>query len=120
MIYQFDGNLVLYKLAYANGPTTTPIWAANAFHNQVGTTVDFQNDGNLVLYRPSTSGGQIAYWSGAVSATNPIWILQDDGNLVGYRSFTSAFPQITGHNPYASTATDGGKKSIFFGKLNIL
>lgn len=123
LIYQSDGNLVLYKLSYANGPLSSAIWATNSYYTQAGGQANFQwNDGNIALYKSNGSGGTVAYWSGGAlsGSINAIWILQDDGNFVGFRSWSVSHPNITGSNPYAATATDGGKKSNFFGRLNIL
>ena len=73
LIYQNDGNLVLYK------NTNKPIWATMT-NGKSSNLLTFQTDGNLVIY----------------NYNNPIWgaqchnkggryiILQDDGNLVVY------------------------------------
>ncbi len=126
LIYQPDGNLVLYKLAYANGPTTLPaLWATNAYNSQptydtfLGTLrvkVEFHNDGNIICRDYYNN----IYWTSSyTSSPNPIWILQDDGNFVGYKDYiVSGNGSITTTGAsFASTATDGGRVSNYFGTI---
>ena len=74
LVFQADGNLVLYK---KNG---APIWASGS-QGKGGTRVDFQTDGNLVIY----NGSNKAVWStGTHNKGVTSLVAQTDGNLVIY------------------------------------
>jgi len=93
LIFQEDGNLVIYKFASAR--KYSPIWNAGTNGIAMKSCV-FQEDGNLVLYDyagkarwaanggavdKSKSGGDKFYPTGPDSH----WLaIQDDGNLVIY------------------------------------
>ena len=86
LIFQTDGNLVLYK----NG--TQVIWDTNT-ENCIPTpyaayTTRFQPDGNLVVYYTTTPGLQeIAVWdTNTQGHPNARLVVQDDGNVVIYDS----------------------------------
>jgi len=127
VIYQADGNLVLYKRESPSGNIIPDaLWATNAYELSpvipvgwglpAAVTV-FQDDGNIVC---KSDLGDI-YWASNKlpgTGTRPIWILQNDGNFVGYRNWTSDTNGIviTG-TPFAATFTDGGRKSSVFGKV---
>jgi hypothetical protein len=73
LIFQADGNLVLYK----NGGN--PIWATNT-HGRGASTATMQGDGNFVV-----SAGSTALWaSGTYGNPGSLFALQPDGNLVIY------------------------------------
>lgn len=94
LIYQADGNLVMY----CNG---NAIWATNTGPEGWGTnTTQFQNDGNFVVYNRNIFGQDVAVWA---SNTNnrgaELLVLQRDGNLVIYQSGYS--------NPLWASGTGG-------------
>jgi hypothetical protein len=75
LVYQDDGNLVIYK----NGQ---PIWATNTNNKGTGRAI-MQGDGNLVIY--TLEGKPI--WASNTSApkfNGSRLVMQDDGNLVIY------------------------------------
>jgi len=74
LIYQLDGNLVLYDGG-------SPIWASNTFGSP-GFAI-MQLDGNFVVY---DAGGTPVWDSGTVGNGGAYVALQDDGDLVVYRS----------------------------------
>jgi hypothetical protein len=49
LVFQSDGNLVLYK---TTGTSWEPLWASNTA-GRGGSSVSFQSDGNLVIYTPN-------------------------------------------------------------------
>ena len=73
LVYQGDGNLVLYSYG-------TPLWASNTGGTAAGQAV-MQHDGNFVVYD--------AYWN-ALRASNTDGydgarlVFQNDGNVVIY------------------------------------
>ncbi len=96
LVYQADGNVVLYSPAGA-------LWSSNTY----GATSDrltMQSDGNLVLYN-----GYIGVWStGTPGRSNPYLTIQNDGNAVIYTS--------TGVTWQAGT---GGQATVPFSSLSI-
>jgi hypothetical protein len=72
LLYQADGNLVLYDAGVA-------IWAANTSGQPVGRTV-MQDDGNLVINGPNNE----LVWNTGTASSGSGLLLQDDGNLVIY------------------------------------
>jgi hypothetical protein len=74
LIYQIDGNLVLYRGG-------TALWATGTNGQQLGVVV-MQGDGNLVLYVP---GGRPIWASNTNGSPGSHLILQNDGNAVIYR-----------------------------------
>jgi len=75
LIYQADGNLVLY------GPAG-PLWASNTDGKPVGVCI-MQGDGNLVIYGP----GSLYVWdTGTDGNPGSRLVVQDDGNVVVYRA----------------------------------
>lgn len=74
LIYQGDGNLVLY-----NTTTNAAVW----WTSTTGTPGQFilQTDGNLVIYNPANT----AIWNTATPGnTNAFFAVQSDGNIVLY------------------------------------
>jgi hypothetical protein len=83
LVYQNDGNLVLYRFVSGQGYGTA-IWASNTNGRSAGNAV-LQNDGNFVLY---DSNGR-AYWSTNTWNCAGSWDykqldMQVDENLVLY------------------------------------
>ncbi|MCA9166170.1 MAG: VCBS repeat-containing protein [Planctomycetales bacterium] len=76
LVYQFDGNLVLYR---ADG---VALWTSNTFGKDPGRVV-MQSDGNLVIYGPAD---EVHFASGTSGNPNATLVLQGDGNLVIYDS----------------------------------
>ncbi|MDE2594416.1 MAG: hypothetical protein KGL57_09270, partial [Burkholderiales bacterium] len=74
LIYQTDGNLVLYA-------GSAPLWASGTWGRGVGTAV-MQGDGNLVIYNASH---QPLWASGTFGNAGSSLVVQDDGNVVIYR-----------------------------------
>lgn len=73
LVYQGDGNLVLYKGG-------TPTWST-ATHGTAAGTVYLQGDGNFVVYE--ASGRPV--WNSGTHGNEGAWlVLQNDGNLVIY------------------------------------
>ncbi len=82
LIYQTDGNLVLYCQKYA-------IWAAGS--NGYPTYTEFQPDGNLVVYNHYISGGNYAAWATNTNGEGATkLVLQGDSNLVIYTASNKA------------------------------
>lgn len=73
LIFQNDGNLVLYNRAGAS------IWDAKTTNR--GTRAVFQEDGNLVVYTP---GNGVAFSTNTNGRRANKLTVQDDGNLVVY------------------------------------
>ncbi len=112
LVFQTDGNLVLYKWA-----GNVALWSSGM---QTATNVSFQSDGNFVMTYNLGSGEIVSWSAGVLAGPNPIWVLQDDGNFVGYSNHTNngnGSITITG-SPFGSTGTTGGKKSSRNGKIN--
>jgi hypothetical protein len=76
LIYQGDGNLVLYRVR-----DWAPLWASNTA-GQPAEVCIMQGDGNLVLY----DGDAKPLWASNTAGSAGSWlIVQDDGNVVIYR-----------------------------------
>lgn len=76
LVYQLDGNLVLYYLGW-------PVWASNTCGTSPGVTY-MQADGNLVVYDATWTpvwASNTAGWPGA------FLVVQSDGNLVIYHGY---------------------------------
>jgi len=73
LIFQNDGNLVLYNKA------GVAMWDTGT--NNKGTRAVFQDDGNLVVYTP---GNGVAFSSNTNGRRAERLTIQDDGNLVIY------------------------------------
>jgi hypothetical protein len=74
LVYQGDGNLVLY------GPGG-PLWASGTAGRPTGVCI-MQGDGNLVIYR---HGPQPIWASNTPQAPGSRLVVQNDGNAVIYR-----------------------------------
>jgi hypothetical protein len=84
LIYQTDGNLVLYK-RYPNG-SQKALWASGT-NGKGGNRCIMQGDGNLVIYNPANK----ALWSSnTFHDAGARLVMQDDGNAVIYRTNNSA------------------------------
>lgn len=85
LIYQHDGNLVVYNLS------GKAIWASNT-NGKGGDYAQMQKDGNLVIYK----GNREPVWSIHAQVENytfskdAILKMQDDGNLVIYKADLSS------------------------------
>jgi hypothetical protein len=77
LIYQSDGNLVLYS-----NSNHSPLWSSNTAPGSAGS-VNMQSDGNFVVH--DASGNPL--WSSTTTNTggNRL-VVQDDGNMVIYRA----------------------------------
>jgi len=84
LIYQSDGNLVLY------GPSGW-IWASNTSGFSAGQAI-MQGDGNLVVY---DAGGQWRWSSNTYGNNGAFLVVQSDGNLVIYRGGTALWASNT-------------------------
>jgi hypothetical protein len=77
VVYQPDGNLVLYRTG-----STNALWASNIFGSSAGRAI-MQTDGNLVVYDASAT----AVWASNTAGNSASWLnVQDDGNVVIYRT----------------------------------
>lgn len=106
MVYQEDGNLVLY-----NG--NEPLWSSRS--PGTARSCEFRGYGDVQLNNAENSKSM-----GSSGGPKPIWVLQDDGNFVGYPNYTvdtQGNVTIIGA-PFAATSTAGGKKSGRSGRLN--
>jgi len=74
LIYQGDGNLVLYR------DDGRPLWASQTAGTAVGQAV-MQDDGNFVIYDAYGNG---MWHTGTSGNPGAVLHLQDDGNLVVY------------------------------------
>lgn len=88
LIYQSDGNLVLY-----DHRNQTALWSTNTAGTTVGQAI-MQSDGNFVLY----DGDGDARWASGTSGNPKAYLLvQNDGNIVVYspdgRSLWDRFQQ---------------------------
>ncbi|WCT13578.1 hypothetical protein [Mucilaginibacter jinjuensis] len=103
LVYQGDGNLVLYNSANVG------LWASGPLQNGNLSSCDFAYF-NIVIHR---NGGSVL-WSYSPpqhdATTAGSWVLQDDGNFVFY-----AVLNYAGGSYSVSTGTQGGKKSGNFG-----
>jgi hypothetical protein len=114
MIFQSDGNLVLYKLAYANGPISSSLWSSQSVFSGAGTATFDSTNGHIIL--KNTAG--VPYWtSSPTGSPNPVYIMQDDGNFVGYSDYISGIPLVITGGAFGSTGTAGGKKSGRSGRI---
>ena len=77
LIYQHDGNLVLYDRR-----TRAPLWATNTERTSAGRTL-LHDDGNLVVY---DAEGQPRWSSGTAGHHHAVLILHDDGNAAIHAS----------------------------------
>jgi len=77
LIFQGDGNLVLY-----NRKADKATWATNT--SAAGGFFAFQGDSNLCVY---DAGGKCAWASGGAQTAPVSLCVQDDGNLVAYDLF---------------------------------
>ena len=77
LIYQGDGNLVLYQ------GWSAPLWWTSTNSNNPGFAV-MQGDGNFVVY---DSTGPV-WWSGT-GTPGAFLVVQNDGNTVIYSAFGS-------------------------------
>lgn len=88
LVYQADGNLVLYQGETAIWDTETYIGGNNGGkYGYDAGFLRFQDDGNLVIYHRylQTPGADTAVWSSGTSRNRGYTLdLQDDGNLVIY------------------------------------
>jgi hypothetical protein len=74
LIYQGDGNVVLYDLV------GQPLWSTRT-NGQAAGLFAMQTDGNLVVYKP----GGTAIWNTRTHGNGGAGLaIQDDGNLVIY------------------------------------
>jgi hypothetical protein len=111
LIFQTDGNLVLY----ANGSS---IWATGLVH---GWTLAMQSDGNLVLYNILH---QPVWTSNTEGNPHSKLVLQDDGNLVIYDA-TSGKPLWTRGNGrlpcnlFSTVRANSGSIYIPSGQVNL-
>lgn len=79
LVYQGDGNLVLYKNYRYHPPKA--LWASNTNGRPAGLC-HMQGDGNLVIYGPSR---QYVWDSATNEHAGSGLVVQDDGNVVIYR-----------------------------------
>jgi hypothetical protein len=75
LIYQSDGNLVLYP----NG-STNALWASGTNGSSRGSAI-MQTDGNFVVYDQS---GNAAFAAGTDGNPGSRLVVQNDGNVVIY------------------------------------
>jgi predicted esterase len=88
LIYQGDGNLVLYD---SSGKA---LWASNTAGGPVGVCI-MQGDGNLVIY---AHGGKPVWSTNTWQYPGSHLIVQNDGNVVIYRpDGTKVWATNTGH-----------------------
>ncbi|MGI8802983.1 MAG: hypothetical protein ACR2KV_12545 [Solirubrobacteraceae bacterium] len=76
LVYQGDGNLVLYRLADG-----APLWSSGTNGRSVAACI-MQTDGNLVVY---DAAGAAAWASGTDGHGGSLVIAQSDGNVVIYQ-----------------------------------
>jgi hypothetical protein len=86
LVYQVDGNLVLY-----DDTARTYVWTTATAGSTAGQLV-MQGDGNLVVY---DAAGRPAWFSATSGNTGAILALQNDGNLVVYRSGQAVWDRIS-------------------------
>jgi hypothetical protein len=85
LVYQSDGNLVLYKNYMANNCGTRDsraLWASNTYGRPAQVCI-MQGDGNLVIYGPD---GEYIWDTATDGQPGSRLVMQDDGNAVIYRS----------------------------------
>ncbi|MBL7781961.1 MAG: hypothetical protein JNM22_12140 [Saprospiraceae bacterium] len=80
LIYQTDGNLVIYR-----NRDNFPLWSTKT-HNQPAGRCSMQQDGNLVIYKPDGSPiwASIKNWNTPDPCRGDFLIMQDDANAVIY------------------------------------
>lgn len=99
LVYQTDGNLVIYR----NGAA---VWHSHT-NGQAAGFCAMQGDGNLVIYKP----GGVAIWStGTHTCQANFLAMQDDGNLVLYTATgTAVWNTVTQSNLTNMNSTTGKK-----------
>lgn len=85
LIFQCDGNLVLYYT-----PTAHAIWQSRT-NGKDAREVVMQGDGNIVIYGPSRQ----VFWASARFGREVQLKMQDDGNLVAYAASTVIWQSAT-------------------------
>ncbi|MEZ5426428.1 MAG: choice-of-anchor Q domain-containing protein [Pyrinomonadaceae bacterium] len=105
LIYQTDGNLVLYR---GDGVV---LWNTGTFGTSPGRA-EMQTDGNFVIY---DSNNNVQFSAGTFGNPGASIVLQDDGNLVIYNMgnpIYSTGTNFSGPNPIPTVqwqvSTDGG------------
>ncbi|MEZ5402026.1 MAG: M12 family metallopeptidase [Bryobacteraceae bacterium] len=79
LIYQIDGNLVIY---YVADGAVLPVWTSRTFNRPAGRVI-MQRDGNFVIY-PSTGAAHWATGTNSMENQGSVLVMQDDNNLVIY------------------------------------
>ena len=79
LLYQHDGNLVLYHGPRSNPSSWEPLWATHTQDTSPGVVI-LQHDGNLVVY---DAAGR-ALWATSTYRTPCTLLVQSDGNVVIY------------------------------------
>lgn len=105
LIYQTDGNLVLYR---GDGVV---LWNTGTFGTSPGRA-EMQTDGNFVVY---DANNNVQFSAGTFGNPGSTLVLQDDGNLVIYNAGNPIFStgtNFSGPNPIPTVqwqvSTDGG------------
>jgi hypothetical protein len=105
LIYQPDGNLVLYR---GDGAV---LWNTGTFGTSPGRA-EMQTDGNFVIY---DTNNNVQFSAGTFGNPGATLALQDDGNVVIYNGSTAIYSTqtgVTGPNPIPTVqwqvSTDGG------------
>lgn len=120
LVFQDDGNLVLYK---SKGEKDIYKWATMTVNEKKGVRCVFQNDGNLVIYNNNNS----AIWSTNTQNRNgERLVVQEDGNLVIYsanntplwNSQTNERVKIVGTGDSKGIDTKGYLSTAFCGGPN--
>jgi hypothetical protein len=97
LVYQTDGNLVLYRTSNGAALWALPISSPYAPGNAI-----MQTDGNLVVY--AANGGVV--WASNTSGSGHRLVVQNDGNVVMYRpNGTSVWSTNTMQYPSGPAAT---------------
>lgn len=80
LIYQPDGNLVLYR-----NRDNFPLWSTKTYNQPAGKCI-MQSDGNFVMYKPNGEAiwASIKNWNVPDPCRGQFLIMQDDGNAVIY------------------------------------
>jgi hypothetical protein len=104
LVYQGDGNLVLYS----KGSNARALWGSQVLVSDAATCT-FGWDIKLF----GSSNYSSPYWTGPSNlySCQYSWVLQDDGNLVRYTS------DCNGNVSSVDTGTNGGQVSSHFGSL---
>ncbi|MEZ5426257.1 MAG: choice-of-anchor Q domain-containing protein [Pyrinomonadaceae bacterium] len=104
LVYQFDGNLVMYR---GDGAVR---WASNTAGTSPGRA-EMQSDGNFVIYN---SVGTPLFATGTAGNPGSTIVMQSDGNLVVYNSggtpifSTGTFSSVPIPTVQWQVSTDGG------------